>query len=154
IIGDGILVKREFGTGCVKVTPAHDPNDYACAQRHNLPLLNMMTPDGRVIDHAEWKPYVGMKLEDARKKVVEDLEAAGLIEKIEDYETEGGHSDRSKVPIQPYLSDQWFVKMGDLTEDEAARVKSPSFWAYIDGKKKAGRLSPDGLIPGLAQMAI
>lgn len=124
IIGDGLLVKREFGTGCVKVTPAHDPNDYACAIRQNpqLAMINMLTPDGRVTDGDEWKAYAGMKLEDARKKVVADLEAAGLLEKVEEYETQVGHSDRSKVAIQPFLSDQWFVNMGDLPAEQAAKI--------------------------------
>ncbi len=171
IIADGLLVKREFGTGCVKVTPAHDPNDYQCALRHDLPMINIMTPDGRVNENGG--PYAGLKLDEARKKIVADLEAAGLIEKIEDYETDVGHSDRSKVPIQPYLSDQWFVKMGDLTPEEAARVQSPFFRAYLDRGKSEPRpalsepppalteprpsgsgFSSRAKVPGLAQMAI
>jgi valyl-tRNA synthetase len=118
VIADDILVKREFGTGCVKVTPGHDPNDYECARRHGLPMLNMMTPDGRVhADNAgEDGRYAGLKLDEARKKIVADLEAAGLLEKVEPYETDVGHSDRSKTPIQPYLSEQWFVRMDRLAE--------------------------------------
>ncbi len=136
IVGDGLLVKREFGTGCVKVTPAHDPNDYQCALRQDpaLPMINVLTPDGRMNENGG--AYTGMKLEDARKKVVADLEAAGLLEKVEDYETQVGHSDRSKVAIQPYLSDQWFVKMGDLPPEEAAKIPA------LRGA------------PGLAQLAI
>ncbi|MCK6482926.1 MAG: valine--tRNA ligase [Phycisphaerae bacterium] len=117
IIADGLLVKREFGTGCVKVTPGHDPNDYACYQRHpEIGIRNMMTPDGRVNEEnaGEGGKYAGLKLEATRKQIVADLEAAGLLEKVEDYQTDIGHSDRSKTPIQPYLSDQWFVKMGDV----------------------------------------
>ncbi|MBW7904294.1 MAG: valine--tRNA ligase [Phycisphaerae bacterium] len=119
IIADDILVKREFGTGVVKVTPGHDPNDYECWKRHpEIGVRNMMTPDGRVhADNAgEGGQYAGLKLEEARKRVVADLEAAGLLEKVEPYETEVGHSDRSKTPIQPYLSEQWFVKMDRLAE--------------------------------------
>ncbi|MCK6456246.1 MAG: valine--tRNA ligase [Phycisphaerae bacterium] len=134
IIGDGLLVKREFGTGCVKVTPAHDPNDYQCALRNNLPMLNIMTPDGRINENGG--AHQGLKLEDARKKVVADLDAEGLLERVEDYETDVGHSDRSKVPIQPYLSDQWFVRMGDLSPEHAARIPG------LHGR------------PGLAQLAI
>lgn len=135
IIADGILVQREFGTGCVKVTPGHDPNDYACWQRKQgqpdeIDIRNMMTPDGRVdrphsgIDHK----YAGLKLEEARKRVVADLEAAGLLEKTEPYETDVGHSDRSKTPIQPYLSEQWFLKMG---HDALAE---PALEAVRDGR--------------------
>ena len=130
VIADGILVKREFGTGCVKVTPAHDPNDYACWQRKlNQPdaieIRNMMTADGRVhADNAgEGNKYAGLKLDEARKRIVADLEAAGLLEKIEPYETEVGHSDRSKTQIQPYLSEQWFVKMDTLAETAMEAVR-------------------------------
>jgi len=121
IIADDILVDPKFGTGVVKVTPAHDPNDYAVWQRHKgqpdeIDLINILTPDGRLADDARWKPYAGMKRDAARLKVVEDLKAAGLLEKEEPYETQVGHSDRSKTPIEPYLSDQWFVKMAPLAE--------------------------------------
>ena len=121
IIADDILVDPKFGTGVVKVTPAHDPNDYAVWQRHKgqpdeIDIINILTPEGRLADDARWKPYAGMKREAARLKVVEDLKAAGLLEKEEPYETQVGHSDRSKTPIEPYLSDQWFVKMAPLAE--------------------------------------
>ena len=121
IIADDILVDPKFGTGVVKVTPAHDPNDYAVWQRHKgqsdeIDIINILTPEGRLADDPRWKPYAGMKREAARLKVVEDLKAAGLLEKEEPYETQVGHSDRSKTPIEPYLSDQWFVKMAPLAE--------------------------------------
>ena len=121
IIEDDILVDPKFGTGVVKVTPAHDPNDYAVWQRHKgqpdeIDIINILTPDGRLADDPRWKPYAGMKRETARLKVVEDLKGAGLLEKEEPYETQVGHSDRSKTPIEPYLSDQWFVKMAPLAE--------------------------------------
>lgn len=122
IIADDILVDPKFGTGVVKVTPAHDPNDYAVWQRHKgqadeIDILNLLTPDGRINgDRPEWSQYSGMKRDAARKKVVEDLQAQGLLEKEEPYETQVGHSDRSKTPIEPYLSDQWFVKMAPLAE--------------------------------------
>jgi valyl-tRNA synthetase len=119
VIGDPILVDPKFGTGCVKVTPAHDPNDYACWQRHQgqpdqIDIINIITPDGHINENGG--PYAGMQREAARKKVVADLETRGLIEKVEPYETQVGHSDRSKTPIEPYLSDQWFVKMAPLAE--------------------------------------
>ncbi len=121
VIADGILVDREFGSGCVKVTPAHDPNDYACGQRHKLDMVNILTPAGRI--NASGGPYEGMDRYAAREKVVEDLAAQGLIERIEDHESDVGHSDRSKTPIEPYLSDQWFVRMGDLNGEEANRIE-------------------------------
>ncbi len=119
IIADDILVDPKFGSGVVKVTPAHDPNDYAVWQRHQgkadeIELINILNPDGTLNENAG--PYKGVKREAARKKVVEDLEAQGLLEKTEPYETQVGHSDRSKTPIEPYLSDQWFVKMAPLAE--------------------------------------
>ena len=120
VIADPILVDREFGSGCVKVTPAHDPNDYACGQRNNLDMINILTPDGKINENGG--AYQGMDRYAARKKVVADLEAEGLIERVEDHESDVGHSDRSKTPIEPYLSDQWFIRMGDLGE-EAGRIE-------------------------------
>jgi valyl-tRNA synthetase len=116
IIGDAILVNMEFGSGCVKVTPAHDPNDYAVWQRQagKIDIINILTPDGKINEAGG--AYAGLKREVARKKIVEDLAAQGLLEKEEPYETQVGHSDRSKTPIEPYLSDQWFVKMAPLAE--------------------------------------
>ncbi|MCX5673543.1 MAG: valine--tRNA ligase [Planctomycetota bacterium] len=112
VIADGKLVDPKFGSGCVKVTPAHDPNDYEVGLRHNLEMINILTPDGHINENGG--PYQGLGRFAARDKVVEDLQAQGLVEKIEPYETEIGHSDRSKTPIEPYLSDQWFVRMADL----------------------------------------
>ncbi|HMD54405.1 MAG TPA: class I tRNA ligase family protein, partial [Phycisphaerae bacterium] len=121
IIGDGLLVDPKFGTGVVKVTPAHDPNDYAAGLRHKLAQINLLTPDGKVNANGKGEfrgqkfDYEGLKFaSEARKRVTEDLEKFGLIEKIEPHEHEVGHSDRSKTPIEPYLSEQWFVKMGDV----------------------------------------
>jgi len=114
IIADSILVKPEFGTGCVKVTPGHDPNDYDFGQRHNVEMINILTPDGKINERGG--AYVGLTIADARQKVVEDLEALGLMEKIEPYQTEIGHSDRSKTPIEPMLSEQWFMRMGQLAD--------------------------------------
>jgi valyl-tRNA synthetase len=129
IIADDILVDPKFGTGVVKVTPAHDPNDYAVWQRHKgqpdeIDIINILSPDGQLADDPRWKPYAGMKRETARLKVVEDLKAAGLLEKEEPYETQVGHSDRSKTPIEPYLSDQWFVKMAPLAEPALEVVRN------------------------------
>ena len=117
IIADDVLVDPTFGSGVVKVTPAHDPNDYAVYQRHlgqpdAIDLINLMRPDGTLNESAG--KYAGLTMAAARKAVVADLGAALLKE--EPYETQVGHSDRSKTPIQPYLSDQWFVRMAPLAE--------------------------------------
>jgi valyl-tRNA synthetase len=103
------LVDPKFGTGCVKVTPAHDPNDYTMAVRHNLPLTVVIGPDGRMTGEAGGG-FAGLDRAEARKAVVEHLEKLGLILKIEDYVHNVGYSQRSHVPIEPYLSEQWFLK--------------------------------------------
>jgi valyl-tRNA synthetase len=119
IIADDILVDPKFGSGVVKVTPAHDPNDYAVWQRHQgkadqIDIVNILNPDGTINQNGG--KYSGMKRDAARKQVVEDLTAIGLLAKEDPYETQVGHSDRSKTPVEPYLSDQWFVKMAPLAE--------------------------------------
>ncbi len=127
IIADDILVDPKFGSGVVKVTPAHDPNDYAVYQRHlgksdEIDILNILTPDGRINENGG--AYSGMTRAASRKKVEEDLERQGLLAKVEPYETQVGHSDRSKTPIEPYLSDQWFVKMAPLAEPALEVVRN------------------------------
>jgi valyl-tRNA synthetase len=111
IIADAELVDPTLGTGAVKVTPAHDPNDYLCGQRHKLPMLNILNPDGTV--NAEGGQFAGLTFEKARDEVVAAMGELGHLIAYEDREIDLAHSDRSKTPIQPYLSDQWFVKMGD-----------------------------------------
>ena len=113
IIADGLLAKKELGTGCVKVTPAHDHNDYACGKRNNLEEINILNPDGTINEHGG-EAYQGMDRYDCRKKIVEDMESLGHFVEVEDRKIELAHSDRSKSPVEPYLSDQWFVKMDDL----------------------------------------
>ncbi|MHC4134672.1 MAG: valine--tRNA ligase [Planctomycetota bacterium] len=105
-------VDKEFGTGAVKVTPGHDFEDYERGQRHGLPVVNILNPDGTLNENAG--PYAGLDRVDARSKVVADLEAQGLLEKIEDYTVRLPLSDRSKSPVEPLVSEQWFVKMQDL----------------------------------------
>jgi valyl-tRNA synthetase len=127
IIADDILVDPKFGSGVVKVTPAHDPNDYAVWQRHQgkpdqIDLINILNPDGTLNENAG--AYAGMKRNASRTKVVEDLTALGLLEKEEPYETQVGHSDRSKTPVEPFLSDQWFVKMAPLAEPALEVVRN------------------------------
>ncbi|MGQ0635769.1 MAG: valine--tRNA ligase [Planctomycetaceae bacterium] len=144
IIADPVLVDRNLGTGCVKVTPAHDPNDYACGRRHKLPLINILNPDGTLNENAgRWQ---GMDRYQARDSVVAEMEKLGHLVKVEDREIEIAHSDRSKTPIEPYLSDQWFVKMETLAENAMEAVRSgkvkffPSRYAktYLDwlGEKR------------------
>jgi valyl-tRNA synthetase len=107
--------KPELGTGCVKITPAHDQNDYDVWQRHiEIGAVNILNPDGTLNENAG--PYRGQAVMKARANVVADLEKLGLMEKIEDREIEIAHSDRSKTPIEPYLTDQWFVKMDELAQ--------------------------------------
>ncbi len=109
-----------LGTGCVKITPAHDPNDYEVGLRHKLGMINVLTPEGRIAptpENVNSEKYAGLAFStDGRAKVVADLEAAGFIDHVEDRDIELGHSDRSKLPIEPYLSDQWFVKTAEATE--------------------------------------
>ncbi len=125
IIADDILVDMAFGSGVVKVTPGHDPNDYAVYTRHlgkadEIAIINLLNPDGTLNENAG--KYAGLKREAARKAVVADL--GDLLAKEEPYETQVGHSDRSKTPVEPYLSDQWFVKMAPLAEPALEVVRN------------------------------
>ena len=110
-------VDAEFGTGCVKVTPAHDPNDFAIGQRHNLPLITVMAKDGAMNEAAG--RFQGLDRFEARKAVVAAMEEGGFLVKVEDYRHSVPFSDRGKVPVEPLLSTQWFVK----TEPLAARCR-------------------------------
>ncbi|MFH0799538.1 MAG: valine--tRNA ligase [Pseudomonadota bacterium] len=114
IIADD-FVDSSFGTGAVKVTPAHDPNDFQIGERHNLPRINVMNSDATMSAEAGSK-YAGMTTAECRKKIVKGLEEAGLLEKIEDHAHAVGHCYRCHTTIEPWLSDQWFVKMRPLAE--------------------------------------
>ena len=121
-------VDKEFGTGCVKVTPAHDPNDFAMGQRHNLPMITVMNKDGTM--NGEAGPFAGMDRFEARKAVVQRLETDGFLVKIEDYQHTVPYSDRGKVPVEPLLSTQWFVKIKPLADkalDALDNHQSPRF---------------------------
>jgi valyl-tRNA synthetase len=133
VIADPILVDPKFGTGCVKVTPAHDPNDYQTGLRHGLPMINLMNPDGTYNENAG--PYAGLHGKQVRKRVVADLEAQGLLVKVEPYANRVGISDRSKTPIEPYLSDQWFVRMDELAENAMDAVRAG--WVRIHPERYA-----------------
>jgi valyl-tRNA synthetase len=114
IIADGLLADPTLGTGAVKVTPAHDPNDYACGLRNRLPMINILEPNGTI--NSNGGKYAGMDRYKARDAVVADMEALGLFEGREDRVIPLKYSDRSKTPIEPLLSDQWFVKMEHLAQ--------------------------------------
>ena len=106
-------VDAAFGTGCVKITPAHDFNDYEVGKRHNLPMINIMTPDASINENAP-AAYRGMDRFDARKKVVADIEALGLLEKIDPHKLKVPRGDRTNTIIEPYLTNQWYVAVQDL----------------------------------------
>jgi valyl-tRNA synthetase len=127
IIGDE-LVDPAFGTGCVKVTPAHDPNDFEMGKRHNLPFINIMNKDGTLNENAG--EFQGQDRFVARKNVIARLEADGVLVKIEDYKHTVPYSDRGKVPVEPLLSTQWFVKvrpLADKTLEFLDQQNSPEF---------------------------
>ncbi|MCA1950692.1 MAG: valine--tRNA ligase [Treponema sp.] len=115
-------VDKAFGTGVVKITPAHDPNDWEVAKRHNLPLINILTPAGRLNDSVPAR-YQGKSAQEARSLVLEDLKAAGLFVKEEKISHAVGHCYRCHTVIEPYLSEQWFVKMKPLADKALAAWK-------------------------------
>jgi valyl-tRNA synthetase len=114
-------VSREFGTGAVKVTPAHDPNDFALGERHHLPSINVMDDTAHI--NAEGGAFAGLDRYVARKKIVHDLEEQGLLAAIKDYTNNVGHCDRCKTVVEPRLSTQWFVKIQPLADKAIAAVK-------------------------------
>ena len=116
-------VDREFGTGCVKITPAHDFNDYEMGKRHDLPIINILTVDARINDEVA-SNYRGMDRFEARRRIVEDLEKQGLLEKIEDHKLMVPRGDRSGAVVEPYLTDQWFVKIAPLAEPAIKAVEN------------------------------
>ena len=120
-------VDPEFGTGCVKITPAHDFNDYAMGQRHDLPLINIFTVDAAINAEAPGN-YAGMDRFAAREKILQDLDTLELLEKIDDHKLMVPRGDRSHAVIEPYLTDQWYVKVAPLAE--------PAIKAVEDGEIK------------------
>ena len=122
IIADD-YVDKEFGTGMVKITPAHDPNDWEVGKRHNLEVINLLTPDGKLNENVP-KKYRGLKPEQARKLVIEDLTEAGLFKGEEKMNHSVGHCYRCKTVVEPYLSYQWFVKMKPMADKALAAWKN------------------------------
>ncbi len=128
-------VSREFGTGAVKVTPAHDPNDFALGERHHLPSINVMDDTAHI--NAEGGAYAGLDRYVARKKIVHDLEEQGLLAAVKDYTNNVGHCDRCKTVVEPRLSTQWFVKIQPLADKAIAAVKPDA------NDKKAINFTPE-----------
>lgn len=121
-------VDSSFGTGCVKVTPAHDPNDFEMGKRHNLPFINILNKDGTINENGG--DFAGLDRFEARKRVVEAMEKEGCLVKVEDYKTTIPFSDRGKVPVEPLLSTQWFVKIEPLAKkalQDLDEAHSPAF---------------------------
>lgn len=115
-------VDIEFGTGVVKITPAHDPNDFEVGKRHNLPVINVMTDDARIVD--DYPDYAGMDRYEARKKIVEDLDKGGYLVKTEDHDHNVGTCYRCGTTVEPKVSTQWFVKMKPLAQPAIDAVKN------------------------------
>ncbi|MGA2025003.1 MAG: valine--tRNA ligase, partial [Steroidobacteraceae bacterium] len=122
IIADN-YVDPAFGTGCVKITPAHDFNDYAVGLRHALPLINVFTPDARLNDSAPQR-LRGLTREAARTRIIEELQQAGLLERVEPHRLMIPRGDRSGAVIEPYLTDQWYVRVAPLATEAIAAVES------------------------------
>lgn len=122
IIADD-YVDPEFGTGCVKITPAHDFNDYDMGKRHDLPMINVLTADAKINDEAP-QAYRGLDRFDARKQIVADLDAAGLLVKIDDHKLKVPRGDRTNAVIEPFLTDQWYVAVESLAKPAIEAVES------------------------------
>ncbi len=133
IIGDE-MVDREFGTGAVKITPAHDPNDFEAGRRHNLAEIDVMTDDGKM--SAAAGAYAGMDRFEARKKIVEDLKGLGLLEKVTDHTHAIGICERSRTVVEPRASTQWFCKMKPLAEPAIAAVEQGKIHIVPDNRRE------------------
>ena len=118
-------VDPDFGSGCVKITPAHDFNDYEMGKRHDLPMINLLTDDAHLNDEVP-EAYRGLERFEARKRVVDELDALGLLEKVEDHTLQVPRGDRSGVVIEPYLTDQWFVAVESLAKPAIEAVENGS----------------------------
>lgn len=128
-------VDKEFGTGAVKITPAHDVNDYEMGKRHDLEFINILHPDASMNSNVP-EEFQGLDRYDCRKKVVARMEEEGFLEKIEDYQTNVGYSERGKVPIEPYMSEQWFMKMDELSKPALEVVREGKVNFHPDHWKK------------------
>ena len=127
-------VEIDFGTGCLKVTPAHDENDYMLGKKHDLPSIDIFNPDGTLSEEAGM--YVGKDRFEVRKEIMQDLEKTGLVEKVEDYVNNVGFSERTNVPIEPRLSEQWFLSMKHFA-DEALPPVMEDLIRFVPAKYKS-----------------
>jgi valyl-tRNA synthetase len=130
------FVDPGFGSGCVKVTPAHDPNDFEMGKRHNLPMINIMNKDGTLNENAG--EFAGQERFEARKAIVQRLDAAGALVRVEDYSHSVPYSERGKVPVEPLLSTQWFVRISSMAsraleflENKQEPLFVPERWAKV-----------------------
>lgn len=130
-------VDIEFGTGCLKVTPAHDVNDYMLGEKYNLPSIDIFDQDGTLNENGD--RYVGMDRFEVRKQIEKDLEEAGLLEKVEPYTNKVGFSERTNVAIEPKLSMQWFLKMDDLARPALETVENGTIRFYPEKYKNTYR---------------
>ncbi len=128
------MVDREFGSGAVKITPAHDPNDYEVAERHDLPMVTVIANDGTML-HDVPEPYRGLSVEEARKAVVKDLEDLGLLEKTEKHTHSVGHCYKCGTVIQPLLREQWFVDIQPLAKPAIKALRDGKITFYPESKK-------------------
>src|SRR6202040_1517530 len=128
------MVDREFGTGAVKITPAHDPNDFEVGRKHHLAEINVMTDDGKM--NAAAGAYAGMDRFEARKKIIEDLNAQGLLEKVTEHSHAVGLCERSKTIVEPRASTQWFCKMKPLAEPAIEAVERGEIRIVPDNRRE------------------
>ncbi len=149
--GDAGDPKAQFATGFLKVTPAHDPNDWDIGIRHDLPVINVLAPDATISDAHGWEDvgdasqFVGLMREVARSNIVDEFKARGLLEATRDYSHSVGHSYRSHVPIEPYLSDQWYVRVTDSRmRCEALRAMADEQYEGDKPTREAGARAGDG----------
>lgn len=133
IIADD-FVDREFGTGAVKITPAHDPNDYEAGKRHSLPMITVIDSEGRIV-HDIAESYAGLSVEEARARVVKDLEEQGFLVKTEDHTHNVAHCYKCDTVIQPLLREQWFIEMQPLAKEAIEALKKHKVTFYPDTKR-------------------
>ena len=144
------FVDPNFGTGCVKVTPAHDPNDFEMGKRHNLPFINIMNKDGTLNENAG--EFQGQDRFVARKNVVKRLETDGVLVKIEDYKHTVPYSERGKVPVEPLISTQWFVKIDPLSQRALAALDQSNSPVFVPEQMDKGLSRLVGEAEGLVYL--
>jgi valyl-tRNA synthetase len=133
VIADS-YVDPEFGTGVLKVTPAHDPNDFEIGERHGFPAVNVLNPDGTINDNGG--PFEGMTREEARSALVERLDKEGLLGEVKEYRHRVGHCDRCGAVIEPWLSEQWWLSMRELAEPVIEALKNEQITVYPDSWRR------------------